>query len=380
MTLDADFANWLTSVESTGCTVDSTRPPSPEEAVNVDDVQGNDQVGINACALGRDQLEFRIQPGVATCLSAANAGKMTEYALSVPQGLVDASLQITLRHGSGNADLYQEHGSANNGTSYELESTGADNNETILVMPVQSGWNYVGVKAQSDYSNVTLLARFIQDGEPVDDNELQNGVGRITSAAKGKDVHFTITVPAGSNNLNFDIDGGSGDADLYVKFASAPSLTDYDCRPYKGGNKEHCEISNVQAGTYYVMLHGYAEFSDVEVTAIYSNDSDNVDTSALENGVAKLASGTQGGEVSYTMVVPAGATNLSFNTSGGSGDVDLHVKFGSEATQVSYDCRPWKNGSTEQCNISDVHAGTYYIMLLGHNDFSDVSIVASYTP
>ena len=379
-TYDADFANWLTSVESTGCTIDSTRPASPEEAINVDDVQGNDQVGINACTLGREQQEFSIQPGVATCLSAANAGKMTEYALSVPQGLADASLQITLRHGTGNADLYQEHGSANNGSSYELESTGANNNETILVVPVKSGWNYVGVKAQSDFADVTLLARFIQNGEPIDDNELQNAISKMASGAKGEDVHFTLTVPADSTRLSFDIEGGSGDADLYVKFGSAPSLTNYDCRPYKGGNKEHCEVSNVQAGTYYVMLHGYSEFSDVEVMATYSYDNDNADASVLENGVAKLVSGTQGSEVSYSMVVPAGATNLSFNTSGGSGDADLHVKFGSEATQANYDCRPWKNGSTERCSINNVQAGTYYIMLLGHNDFSGVSLVGSYTP
>jgi microbial collagenase len=79
------------------------------------------------------------------------------------------------------------------------------------------------------------------------------------------------------------------------------------------------------------------------------------------------------------MTVPAGASDLSFTTSGGAGDVDMHVKFGSEATKSDYDCRPWKVGSNETCVISNVEAGTYYIMLLGFNDFTDVNLVGSYT-
>ncbi len=379
-TFDAEFANWLTTVESTGCSIDNTRPPSPEEAIDIDDVQGNDQVGINACALGREQLEFRIQAGVASCLSPANAGKKNEYAISVPQGLADVSLEITLRHGSGNADLYHEHGSANNGSSYDLESTGPDNNETIIVTPVQSGWNYIGVSAESNYSGVTLLARFVQNSLPVDDSTLQNGISQQASAARGEDIHFTMDVPAAVSALAFDTSGGSGDADLYVKFGSEPTLTDFDCRPYKGGNQERCEISDAQEGTYFVMLHGYSDFSDVSVTGSYNANGGNDDTRVLENGTAKLVSGTVSGEVTYTMTVPIGATNLSFNTSGGSGDADLHVKFGSAATPSDYDCRPWKNGSTEQCTINNVQAGTYYIMLLGHSDFSDVSLVGRYTP
>ena len=101
--------------------------------------------------------------------------------------------------------------------------------------------------------------------------------------------------------------------------------------------------------------------------------------SVLELGVTKVVAGTSGGETLYKMDVPAGATNLSFTTSGGTGDVDMHVKFGAAATQSEFDCRPWKNGNNETCTIENVQAGSYYIMLLGYNDFADVKLEGNYS-
>jgi len=64
--------------------------------------------------------------------------------------------------------------------------------------------------------------------------------------------------------------GGTGDADMYVKFGSAPTTTVYDCRPYLSGNAETCNIATAQAGTYHVMLRAYATFSGVSLTGSYS--------------------------------------------------------------------------------------------------------------
>ncbi|MBL8297519.1 MAG: PPC domain-containing protein, partial [Rhodanobacteraceae bacterium] len=81
---------------------------------------------------------------------------------------------------------------------------------------------------------------------------------------------FTLAVPAGATNLKFVLSGGTGDADLYVKFGSAPTLSSYDCRPFQGGNNETCNITTVQAGTYYVMLNGYAAYSGASLTGSYT--------------------------------------------------------------------------------------------------------------
>jgi hypothetical protein len=64
--------------------------------------------------------------------------------------------------------------------------------------------------------------------------------------------------------------GGTGDADMYVKFGSAPTDTSYDCRPYKSGNAETCTFATAQAGTYYVRLKAYSTFSGVSLKGDYT--------------------------------------------------------------------------------------------------------------
>jgi serine protease len=98
---------------------------------------------------------------------------------------------------------------------------------------------------------------------------LQNNVARVISGARGTDTRFTMVVPAGRTSLSFTISGGTGDADLYVRFGSAPTLTTYDCRPYRNGNNETCTISNIRAGTYHVNVRGYSAYSNVTLVGRY---------------------------------------------------------------------------------------------------------------
>ncbi|AND69424.1 hypothetical protein ATSB10_19700 [Dyella thiooxydans] len=214
-------------------------------------------------------------------------------------------------------------------------------------------------------------------------NVLQNGVPITNqSGAQGAQLFYTVTVPAGASNLVISESGGTGDADLYTKFGSAPTLSSYDCRPYITGNNESCTVASPQAGTYYVMLNGYAAFSGVSVQASWSTSSGGGGGgNVLQNGVAATGlSATKGNSVAYTMVVPAGATNLSFKIAGSTGDADLYVKFGSAPTTSSYDCRPYLVGDNETCNISNVQAGTYYVMVRAYATYSGVSLTGSYTP
>lgn len=79
----------------------------------------------------------------------------------------------------------------------------------------------------------------------------------------------------------------------------------------------------------------------------------------LQNGVAVTGlAGSSGTELSYTVVVSAGASNLTIATSGGTGDADLYVKFGSAPTTSSYNCRPYKTGNAESCTFAVPQART----------------------
>ncbi|WP_425508249.1 S8 family serine peptidase [Tahibacter soli] len=135
------------------------------------------------------------------------------------------------------------------------------------------------------------------------------------------------------------------------------------------------------AGTYTVTLTvtdngGATNTKTGSVTVSSGGGGGNV----LQNGVAATGiSGAANAEVTYTMVVPAGATNLKFVSAGGTGDADMYVKFGSAPTTSSYDCRPYLSGNNETCNIATAQAGTYYVKLRGYSAFSGVSLTGSYT-
>lgn len=99
----------------------------------------------------------------------------------------------------------------------------------------------------------------------------------------------------------------------------------------------------------------------------------------LQNGVAVSSlSGAAGSETFFTIDVPAGATDLVIQISGGSGDADIYTRFGSPPTTSTYACRPWLNGNNESCTDATPSAGIHHIMVRGYNSYSGVTIVASY--
>jgi len=67
--------------------------------------------------------------------------------------------------------------------------------------------------------------------------------------------------------LVVSISGGTGDADLYVRQAGAPTTTSYDCRPYLNGNNETCTFQNPTPGTWYIGVRAYSAFSGVNLEA-----------------------------------------------------------------------------------------------------------------
>lgn len=101
----------------------------------------------------------------------------------------------------------------------------------------------------------------------------QSGGGAVDnlSAATDQWNRFTMQVPAGMTTLEVRISGGTGDADLYVRFGAQPQLNNWDCRPYQWGNNEVCTITNPAAGTWYFGVHAYEAYSGVRLEATYSN-------------------------------------------------------------------------------------------------------------
>jgi serine protease len=105
---------------------------------------------------------------------------------------------------------------------------------------------------------------------------LKNGVAETAiEGSRGDILRFAIDLPNGATDLHISMSGGSGDSDLYVRFGAEPTFTEYDCRPYLYGNEESCHIPAAKAGRYYLLLHGYSDFSDVTLSATYTAEGGN---------------------------------------------------------------------------------------------------------
>jgi len=198
------------------------------------------------------------------------------------------------------------------------------------------------------------------------DNELSKGVAQTgLSGALGSESFFTIEVPAGASDLSFNISGGSGDADLYVRFGAQPTTATYDCRPFRTGNVEVCDFASPSAGTYHVMVRGYEAFSGLSLIADYTEASAEPD-SISQSGI----SGSRNGWVNFQLDVPAGQSRVTVAISGG-------LRRGANPTTSTYDCRPFRNGNSETCTFNTPQAGTYFIRLRGYRSFSGVTLNAS---
>jgi len=179
----------------------------------------------------------------------------------------------------------------------------------------------------------------------------------------------------------------SGDTDVAVSFSSSGSsdadgsIASYswdfgDGTTSTQANPDHTYTA---ANSYTISLsitdnQGLTESATTTATINGTTPPNSV----LTNGIAQNISGVQDSETNFTLEVPAGATNLSITINGGSGDADMFVNFGSVATQSNYQCRPYKTGNNEVCDITNIQAGTYHVMIRGYNAY-DTNLIASFT-
>lgn len=210
---------------------------------------------------------------------------------------------------------------------------------------------------------------------PNTSTELVNGVARQNlSGGAGVELRYTFKVPAEALDLTFEIHGSTGDADLYVRFGDPPTTTAYDYRPYRSGSDELVNAA-VRTGTWYVMVRGYTDFSGLSLKATYRKSGD---AKLLANGVPESnLAGDFGSQTLYRVDVSAAMGTLRIETRGGTGDVDLYVKYGSPPTLTNFDYRPYKGGNNELVETG-VRQGTWYIMLHGYSNYAGVTLTASY--
>ena len=189
---------------------------------------------------------------------------------------------------------------------------------------------------------------------------------------------FKIEIPAGATHLFFSTLGGTGDADLYVKFGSIPypeGTADYHST--EPGNFEAISITNPPAGTWYVQVFPRATYSGVTLNADFA-----ANETEVQNGIPRpnLSDFQTDGVQYFSITVPSGAAKLSIATSGGTGNVDLLVRRSFLPTQAFADLASRGTSNIERIDIPSPQGGVYKIAMVAAAPYSGVTLLVTVTP
>ncbi|APD87617.1 peptidase S8 [Alteromonas sp. Mex14] len=152
--------------------------------------------------------------------------------------------------------------SALNATAEDKGSAGRDNFYGYGLMQLADAYNYLNTNGCAGGSG---------GGDNGTDPGVEPVSGQLTnlSGTRRNWDRYTWTIPEGVTRMTIQTSGGSGDADLYVKFGSQPETSSFDCRPYQNGNNEVCTFDAPASGTWHIGIRAYSSYSGVTLSYSY---------------------------------------------------------------------------------------------------------------
>ncbi|WP_323381847.1 M4 family metallopeptidase [Myxococcus dinghuensis] len=235
--------------------------------------------------------------------------------------------------------------------------------DAATVASVKAAWEAVGVG---------IVVRH-------QDLPLDNGVPVAVDDLRGRWRYFALSVPEGAKNLRFSLSGGTGDADLYVRYNNAPTAGTYDCRPFKTGNNEECSFAAPAAGKWFVAIYAYANYAGATLVGSYQGGFVPLEPGVEVGGLSAAQNDSTGFIVNIPERDDGGTRNITVRVQGASGNVDLYVRRLAIPTHSEYDCRSMKESGDERCDLKYVDGGKYYVWLYGSKGgFANASVIVTY--
>jgi fibronectin type 3 domain-containing protein len=241
-----------------------------------------------------------VTPAAAPCTPPAAPTGVTATAASASQinlswAASSGATSYTILRATTSGGPYSSVGTS---ATTSFSNTGLSCNTTYYyVVQASNGTCSSGNSAQAQAVTSICTGNVLTNGVPVSS----------VAGATGSSQFWTLSVPAGATNLRFTTSGGTGDADLYARFGSQPTTTTNDCKSESGTNTETCTITTAQAGTYHVLVYGYAAYSGLTLTGSYNapctppSAPTGVSATAASASQINLAWGASAGATSYTV-------------------------------------------------------------------------------
>jgi len=94
------------------------------------------------------------------------------------------------------------------------------------------------------------------------------------------------------------------------------------------------------------------------------------------------SSGARGSTRLWKIIVPSGTANLAVTLSGGTGDVDLYINYGTppDPAEGIAECASFNGGNGELCEVANPAAGTWFVLLELWDPYTGVTLTATTTP
>jgi hypothetical protein len=174
-------------------------------------------------------------------------------------------------------------------TAYFIEIASDENFTDVVAQATIGGGNsyrpssplgqettyYWRVKATNSCGDIsTEVFKFATGSEKTGATALQKDV--VSNKFTGEDdstTFFYIDVPAGAQELTFNVSADNGDADLYVAKGVRPQPgAEIACSSETNTSVESCIIEGEAEGTYFAVVVGYAAYTDATITATFGGD------------------------------------------------------------------------------------------------------------
>lgn len=277
--------------------------------------------------------------------------------------------------GTGDADLYVKFGAQPTAAAYDCRPYGGDSNETCnLTVPAGATQAFVAVLGYSDTA-ATYTAKITSGGSIPTTYVFNDKAAKLYKVHT--DVDYISESPAGTDgNLASTIDRYTH-TDRYDYILEVDAAGKIIGGEWLGESKKaHPDFVWLPYSVRGSSVAG-GKITYANVKAIYDlSMSDGQppvtggDKVVEESGAIAKAAWKQLGPYN----VAAGSTLTAVMT--GDGDADLYVRKSAAPTAASYDCRPYRNGTNEECSI--VGPATVYVGVNGYAATSNYALKITY--